>query len=497
MKENIILKMEHIRKEFPGVVALDDISLELREGETHALLGENGAGKSTLIKILAGIHSPDQGEIFINGQKVDIRGVQDAKKYKISVIHQELCLAANMTVAENIFLGRMDANKIGLVNDREMIRKAREIMERFGMEGILPTMKVAELTTAQQQMVEIAKALSLNARIIVMDEPTSSLAEKEVKKLFDFIEGLKKQNISIIYISHRLEEIFQMCDTITVIRDGQYVATVPVSEVDNERLMSMMVGREFKSIFPPKNFNIGNELLRVENLWRGDRLSGINFEVREKEILGFYGLVGSGRTEIMRMLFGIDAIADGRVFLEGKEVMIKTPRDAIDAGIVLAPESRKDEGLVLIQDIEYNITLAILKQVIHGIKLNRKVHDKLIEDYGKRLRIKTPSYKQRVINLSGGNQQKVVLAKWLATKPKVLILDEPTRGIDVGAKQEIYQLITELAQNGVGIILVSSELPEVVNLSHRVVVMREMKQAGILEQDDITQDKIIKYALEG
>lgn len=497
MKENIILKMKHIRKEFPGVVALDDISLELREGETHALLGENGAGKSTLIKILAGIHSPDKGEIFINGQKVDIRGVQDAKKYKISVIHQELCLAANMTVAENIFLGRMDANKIGLVNDREMIRKAREIMERFGMEGILPTMKVAELTTAQQQMVEIAKALSLNARIIVMDEPTSSLAEKEVKKLFDFIEGLKKQNISIIYISHRLEEIFQMCDTITVIRDGQYVATVPVSEVDNERLMSMMVGREFKSIFPPKNFNIGKGLLRVENLSRGDGLSGINFELREKEILGFYGLVGSGRTEIMRMLFGIDAIADGRIFLEEKEVIIKTPRDAIDAGIVLAPESRKDEGLVLIQDIEYNITLAILKQVIHGIKLNRKVHDKLIEDYGKRLRIKTPSYKQRVINLSGGNQQKVVLAKWLPTKPKVLILDEPTRGIDVGAKQEIYQLITELAQNGVGIILVSSELPEVVNLSHRVVVMREMKQAGILEQDDITQDKIIKYALEG
>lgn len=497
MKENIILKMEHIRKEFPGVVALDDISLELREGETHALLGENGAGKSTLIKILAGIHSPDQGEIFINGQKVDIKGVQDAKKYKISVIHQELCLAANMTVAENIFLGRMDANKIGLVNDREMIQKAREIMERFGMEGILPTMKVAELTTAQQQMVEIAKALSLNARIIVMDEPTSSLAEKEVKKLFDFIDGLKKQNISIIYISHRLEEIFQMCDTITVIRDGKYVATVPVSEVDNEGLMSMMVGREFKSIFPPKNFNIGNELLRVENLSRGDRLSGISFELKEKEILGFYGLVGSGRTEIMRMLFGIDAIAGGRVFLEGKEVIIKTPRDAIDAGIVLAPESRKDEGLVLIQDIEYNITLAILKQVIRGIKLNRKVHDKLIEDYGKRLRIKTPSYKQRVINLSGGNQQKVVLAKWLATKPKVLILDEPTRGIDVGAKQEIYQLITELAQNGVGIILVSSELPEVVNLSHRVVVMREMKQAGILEQDDITQDKIIKYALEG
>lgn len=497
MKENVILKMEHIRKEFPGVVALDDISLELREGETHALLGENGAGKSTLIKILAGIHSPDQGEIFINGQKVDIRGVQDAKRYKISVIHQELCLAANMTVAENIFLGRMDANKIGLVNDREMIRKAGEIIERFGMEGIRPTMKVAELTTAQQQMVEIAKALSLNARIIVMDEPTSSLAEKEVKKLFDFIEGLKKQNISIIYISHRLEEIFQMCDTITVIRDGQYVATVPVSEVDNEQLMSMMVGREFKSVFPPKNFNIGQELLRVENLSRGDRLNGINFELREKEILGFYGLVGSGRTEIMRMLFGIDAIVDGRVFLEGKEVVIKTPRDAIDAGIVLAPESRKDEGLVLIRDIEYNITLAILKQVIHGIKLNKKVHEKLIEDYGKRLRIKTPSYKQRVINLSGGNQQKVVLAKWLATKPKVLILDEPTRGIDVGAKQEIYQLITELAQSGVGIILVSSELPEVVNLSHRVVVMREMKQAGVLGQDDITQDKIIKYALEG
>lgn len=497
MTDKTILKMEHIRKEFPGVVALDDISFDLKEGEVHALLGENGAGKSTLIKVLAGIHKPEQGKIYINGEEAEISSVADAKKYKISVIHQELCLAPNMTVAENIFLGRMDTNKLGLVQDKTVIEKTREIMETFGLNNLAPTMLVQDLTTAQQQMVEIAKALSLDARIIVMDEPTSSLAEKEVRKLFEFIKVLKERNISIIYISHRLEEIFEMCDTITVIRDGQYVGSAPVEDTTREELMSMMVGREFKNVFPPKDLKHGKEVLRVEGLSGQNKLENIHFTLRENEILGFYGLVGSGRTEIMRMLFGVDKIETGKIILDGKEIKITCPRDAIEAGIALAPESRKEEGLVLIKDIDYNITLPILKNLIKGIKLDKKANDEIVESYGKRLRIKTPSYKQKVINLSGGNQQKVVLAKWLATKPRVLILDEPTRGIDVGAKQEIYQLITELAKTGVAILLVSSELPEIENLSHRIVIMREFKQVGLLEELDICQDTIIKYALEG
>lgn len=497
MTGKTILRMENIRKEFPGVVALDNISLDLKEGEIHALLGENGAGKSTLIKVLGGIHQPDQGSIYIDGQKVEIKGVQDAQNLGISIIHQELCLATNMTVAENIFLGRLDTNSFGMVKDKELIAKARQIMDTFGLDGISPTQKVGKLTTAQRQMVEIAKALSMDAKIIVMDEPTSSLSDKETQKLFDFIQVLKEKQISIIYISHRLEEIFKICDTITVIRDGQYVGSMAVKDTNNEQLMSMMVGREFKDVFPPKDWDQGKEIFRVENLSSPTKLKNINFALREKEVLGFYGLVGSGRTEIMRMIFGVDPIESGKIYLEGKELTVTTPKGAIDAGIALCPESRKEQGLVLIQDIDYNITISILKEILRGIKLDKNKNNEIVDGYCKKLRVKTPSYFQKVKNLSGGNQQKVVLAKWLATKPKVLILDEPTRGIDVGAKQEIYQLIKEMASTGIGVILVSSELPEIINLSHRVVIMREMQQVGILENEDINQETIIKNALGG
>lgn len=497
MTGKTILKMENIRKVFPGVVALDNISLDLKEGEIHALLGENGAGKSTLIKILGGIHQQDGGNIYIDGEKAEIKSVADAQRYRISVIHQELCLATNMTVAENIFLGRMETGCLGMVKDRKLNAQAREIMDAFGLDGIKPTQKVGKLTTAQQQMVEIAKALSMDARIIVMDEPTSSLSDKEVQKLFDFIRMLKEKNISIIYISHRLEEIFTICDTITVIRDGQYVASMNVEDTSNEQLMSMMVGREFRDVFPKKNWNQGREIFRVDHLSSPGKLKNISFELHEKEILGFYGLVGSGRTEIMRMIFGVDPIEDGKIYLEGQELHIGCPRDAIDAGIALCPESRKDEGLVLIQDIDYNMTLCVLNELIRGIRLNRKKNKEIVEGYCKKLSVKTPSYRQKIKNLSGGNQQKVVLGKWLATKPKVLILDEPTRGIDVGAKQEIYQLIKEMADSGIGVILISSELPEIIHMSHRVVVMQEMRQVGILEEQDIKQETIIRNALGG
>lgn len=497
MTNKTILKMEGIRKSFPGVLALSNISFELKEGEVHALLGENGAGKSTLIKILAGIHTPDSGKILLDGKEVAITNTHVARELGISVIHQELCLATNMTVADNIFLGRPIINKFGIVKDSGMIEETREIMDRFGLDQISPTTLVGNLTTAQQQMVEIAKALSLNARIIVMDEPTSSLSDKEAGKLFDFIKSLKEKNISIIYISHKLEEIFKICDSITVIRDGEYVGDTKVTETTKEKLMSMMVGRELSDVYPKKNNQFGDVILRVENLCRNEKLKDVSFEVREKEILGFYGLVGSGRTEIMRLLFGIDPIKSGKIYLEGKEISIKCPQDAIEAGIVLAPENRKEEGLILIKDIDYNITLSILKKLIHGIHLNKAENDRIVNEYGTRLRIKTPSYKQNVINLSGGNQQKVVLAKWLATEPKVLILDEPTRGIDVGAKQEIYQLIHELALTGVSILLISSELPEIVYLSNRVMIMRDFKHVATIEENEITQENIIKLALEG
>lgn len=497
MDGNTILKMENIHKEFPGVVALDNINFDLKKGEIHALLGENGAGKSTLIKILGGIYQPDGGDIYVENQKVKIEAVQDARKLGISVIHQELCLAENMTVTENIFLGRMEKNSLGLVRDKCMNDKARNIMQTFGLEDIEPTIKVGKLTTAQQQMVEIAKALSMEAKIIVMDEPTSSLSEKEVEKLFDFIHVLKEKEISIIYISHRLEEIYKICDVITVIRDGKYIASMPVKGTSEDTLMSLMVGRDLSDVYPERSWNQGKTIFAVKNLSGSGKIKNVNFELHEKEILGFYGLVGSGRTEVMRMLFGVDPIETGEICMDGKALQIHCPEDAIKAGIALSPESRKDQGLVLIQNIDYNVTISIIKELIRGFHLDKKKNDQIVRDYCTRLRVKTPSYEQKVKNLSGGNQQKVVLAKWLATKPKVLILDEPTRGIDVGAKQEIYHLIKELSETGIGVLFISSELPEIVQLSHRVVVMREGEQVVILGKDHIDQEEIIKYVMGG
>ena len=497
MDGNTILKMENIHKEFPGVVALDNINFDLKKGEIHALLGENGAGKSTLIKILGGIYQPDGGDIYVENQKVKIEAVQDARKLGISVIHQELCLAENMTVTENIFLGRMEKNSLGLVRDKCMNDKARNIMQTFGLEDIEPTIKVGKLTTAQQQMVEIAKALSMEAKIIVMDEPTSSLSEKEVEKLFDFIHVLKEREISIIYISHRLEEIYKICDVITVIRDGKYIASMPVKGTSEDTLMSLMVGRDLSDVYPERSWNQGKTIFAVKNLSGSGKIKNVNFELHEKEILGFYGLVGSGRTEVMRMLFGVDPIETGEICMDGKVLQIHCPEDAIKAGIALSPESRKDQGLVLIQNIDYNVTISIIKELIRGFRLDKKKNDQIVRDYCTRLRVKTPSYEQKVKNLSGGNQQKVVLAKWLATKPKVLILDEPTRGIDVGAKQEIYHLIKELSETGIGVLFISSELPEIVQLSHRVVVMREGEQVVILGKDHIDQEEIIKYVMGG
>lgn len=493
-----ILEMKNISKQFSGVKALDKIQFDLKKGEIHSLLGENGAGKSTMIKILAGIHTPTEGQIFIDNREVKIERVSDAKALGISVIHQELSLVPFLSVAENIFLGRMPSTKIGFVNDRKLEKDAYEILKRLGVQDVINVHDYpADLTVAQQQMVEIARALSVDSRILIMDEPTASLTERETVQLLDFIRMLRDQGVAIIYISHRMDEVFQISDRITVFRDGQYIATKNIDEVNYDDVIRLMVGREMKDVYPKVKLSVGKELLRVEHLDDGKFLKDISFVLHQGEILGFYGLVGSGRTEIMRYLFGVDKGAVFKVYLEENEIKITAPKDAINAGIILAPESRKEQGLVLIQDIQFNTVLAILDRIIHGIRTDKKTESEIVKEYMDKLHTKATSASHITAQLSGGNQQKVVLAKCLAAAPKVLILDEPTRGIDVGAKFEIYKLITQLAEEGVGIIFISSELPEILNLSTRVITMHEGKKTGELNKEELSEELILKYATGG
>lgn len=496
-EKKTILEMNHISKEFSGVKALNDIHFDLREGEIHALVGENGAGKSTMIKMLAGIHEPTAGEIRIDGNPVQIKTVAESKDLRIAVIHQELSLVPYMTVAENIFLGRMPETKMGFVDDRKLHEDAYHVLETLGLEKIIDThVWASTLTVAQQQMVEIARAISMDSRILIMDEPTASLTTREISLLLDFIMKLRDKGLAIIYISHRMDEIFKISDRITVFRDGQYITTQDTANVTYDDIVKQMVGRDMKDVYPPVDNTVGEELMRVEGLCSGF-VQDVSFTLHKGEILGFYGLVGSGRTESMRAIFGIDQKSAGKVFLEGKELDIKLPRDAIDAGIALAPENRKEQGLVLIQDIKYNTILTVLDEVIHGLKTDYAKEDQIVNDYMDRLKIKANGPEHIVQQLSGGNQQKVVLAKWLATNPKVLILDEPTRGIDVGAKFEIYKLIVELAKLGVGIIFISSEMPEVINLSNRAYIMREGRIMGQLSREELKEERVITLAMGG
>lgn len=493
-----ILEMKNISKDFSGVKALDKIQFDLRRGEIHSLLGENGAGKSTMIKILAGIHTPTEGQIFINGKEVKIEKVSDAKALGISVIHQELSLVPYLSVAENIYLGRMPSTKIGFVDDKKLAEDAHKVLERLGVQDVIDVHSYpADLTVAQQQMVEIARALSVDSKILIMDEPTASLTERETAQLLDFVKMLRDQGVAIIYISHRMDEVFQISDRITVLRDGQYIATKNMDEISYDDVIRLMVGREMKDVYPEVDLKRGKELLRVEHLEDGKFLKDISFELHQGEILGFYGLVGSGRTEIMRYLFGVDKGASFKVYLEGEEIKILKPKDAINAGIMLAPESRKEQGLVLIQDIRFNTVLSILDRIIHGVRTEKKLEDEIVNEYMNKLHTKATSPSHITGQLSGGNQQKVVLAKCLAAKPKVLILDEPTRGIDVGAKFEIYKLITQLAEEGVGIIFISSELPEILNLSTRVITMHEGEKTGELEKQELSEELVLKYATGG
>ncbi len=495
--QNTILKMTGIKKSYEFVEVLHGVDFELEKAEVHALVGENGAGKSTLMKILGGITKADEGEILIDNSPVEINSIADAERLGISIIHQELSLVPYMTVAENIFLGHMPMKSI-FVDDALMDARAREVLDAMGMEQINTWQKCSELTVAQQQMVEIARALLAKTRIIVMDEPTASLTARETERLFEFVERYKREGISIIYISHKMDEIFRITDKITVLRDGNFIGTRKTAEVEYDELVSMMVGREYSTSFPRSNYNgKGEEALKVENLSGGNLFQDINFCVHKGEILGFYGLVGSGRTEVMRAIFGVDKATDGNIYVMGEKINVKKPKDAIKSGIALVPESRKEHGLIVEQTIRFNTMLAILDKFIKGINIDHNFEDSTLNNYINMLSIKLKSVDQAAKNLSGGNQQKVVLAKWLASEPKIIIFDEPTRGIDVGAKHEIYKLITELADKGLAVIFISSELPEIIGLSDNLIVFREGKQSAFLSGDEIQGDTIIKYAMRG
>lgn len=494
--EQIVLEMKNIDKSFGGTHALNGINFQLKKGEVHALLGENGAGKSTLIKTLGGIHRPDSGTILIDGREVSMTDIHEAQAYGIGIIHQEIVLVPYLTVAENIFLGREITNRLGFKDMYEMNKRAEEMVATLGLD-IDVTTPVKNLTIAQQQMVEIVKASSFNVQILVMDEPTSSLSDEEVDKLFETIERLKSKGVSIIYISHRMEELFKITDRVTVIRDGTYVGTVNTKETSHDNLVAMMVGRKLENYYTRDFLKQSEEVVRVEGLSKKGVFDNISFSVKKGEILGFAGLVGAGRSEIMMSLFAADSYDSGDIYLYGKQVKFKNCRQAIDNGIAMVPEDRKLQGLTLVNSVEFNTSLAALKFIMNGVLISSSKKEKLVFEYIKDLNIKTASKDISVSSLSGGNQQKVVLAKWLATKPKLLILDEPTRGVDVGAKSEIYAIINELAKAGLAIIMVSSDLPEIINMCDRVCVIREGIMAGEVDHASISQENIMKFATGG
>lgn len=493
MSKTPILQMKGISKRFPGVQALEQVDFDVYPGEVHALVGENGAGKSTLMKILSGIYPKDAGLIILNGNEVEFNDPIEAQKYGISVIYQEFDLAQNLTVAENILLCREPANSLGLIKRREFNRIARESLDKLGI-AVNPNTLVSHLKVAERQMVAIVKALSFNAKIIVMDEPTSALSEHEIELLFAIIENLRSRDVAVIYISHRLQEITKIADRVTVLRDGRLVGCVQTAEVTTDQIVAMMVGRELKDFFRKEEVQIRDVVLEVEHLEQEGVVHDVSFQLRAGEILGFAGLVGARRTETARLIFGLDQRDSGDIFLNGKLVDIKTPDDAIALGVAYVPEDRKTQGLILSWTLAENTTLPRLSEVSRRGFIDFRAEAAVAQKYVTSLDIKTPSVQQQVMYLSGGNQQKVVIAKWLMTNPKVLILDEPTRGIDVGAKSEIYALMSQLAKQGLGIILISSELPEILGMSDRIIVMREGYVTGELLRDEATEEKVMLYA---
>lgn len=492
-----VLSLRHIGKSFPGVRALDDVSIDFCVGEVHGIVGENGAGKSTLMKILSGVYSLDEGEIYFDGEKAFIKNPKDAQMKGQSIIFQEFNLVNALSIAENIFLDRL-ANKSGTWIDWERINsEADELLRQVGCDKSATTL-VSELSVAQKQLVEIAKAISFHSRIVIMDEPTAALTTKEVENLFRIVENLKAKGTTIIYISHKLEEIFTLCDRVTVMRDGCVISTRPISEVTRSEMIKEMVGREMNQEYPrreKKNFEDASVVLNVQNLTRKGVFEDISFALHKGEVLGIAGLVGSGRTEILRAIFGADPVDDGTICINGEPVHIKNPKDAIRNGIAFLTEDRKQQGLLLQLQIDKNISAANLNEISRYGFLNFQKEKTVAQQFVERIRIKTPSIKQKALFLSGGNQQKVVFSKWLFTDSDILMLDEPTRGIDVGAKVEIYNIINDLAAEDKSIILVSSDLPELLAMSDRLIVVYDGKVKGELRGEGITADHVMSMIL--
>ena len=486
-----ILRVENIHKHFPGVHALKGVTLEFFPGEVHAVVGENGAGKSTLMKIIAGVYRQDKGKIIYEDVERHWRHPSEPLNNGIVTIFQELSIMWNLSVAENIFLGN-EPRKGPFMRFGKLYSDASEFLRDFGL-NISPTEKLGNYPIAIQQMIEIARAIYREAKVIIMDEPTSSLTRKEVGKLFEVIRNLKEKGVSIIFISHRLEEVFEIADKISVLRDGELIGTDMVGNLTKDKVVEMMVGRKIEKYYTHLEHEIKDVVLRVEGL-SGDGFDDVNFELRRGEILGFAGLVGAGRTEVMETIFGFRKKKKGKIFVEGEEVEINHPLDAIRRGIGMVPEDRKLAGLILIMSVRENVTLPSLDNIRIGPFINFKAEREITRWAIETFDIRTPDMERKVLYLSGGNQQKVVLAKWLALKPKILILDEPTRGIDVGAKAEIYRIIAELAKSGVGVIMISSELPEILQMSDRVVVMSYGKLAGVVPKEELSQEKIMRLA---
>jgi ribose transport system ATP-binding protein len=501
-KDSVVLEARDITKTFPGVKALDNVSFQTHRGKVNALVGENGAGKSTLVKILSGVYGEYEGKILLEGEEVSFANPRQAQNGGVTIIHQELNLIPHLSVAENVFLGREFTNRLGLIDYGRMHAETESILRQLNL-NIAPSRRTCDLRVGQQQIVEIAKAISFDARVIIMDEPTSAISEREVQVLFGLVRSLKEHGVGIVYITHKLDEVFQIADRATVMRDGRVVGSCLPEKVGHDDIVRMMVGRDIKDFFVKSHARKQQELLTVHDICldhptrTGDYLvDHVSFAVNRGEVLGIFGLMGAGRTELLETIFGVHPQrSSGRIRLQGQQVGIKSPWDAIDCGIGLVPEDRKEQGLVLLMSVRANISLANLKLTERFSLLSSRLEKRLAGDYITRLKIKTASTGQRAEDLSGGNQQKVVIAKWLATEPKVLLLDEPTRGIDVNAKNEIYRLIGELAEAGLGIVVVSSELPEIMAICDRIIVLSEARKTAEFARSEATEELIMKAAI--
>ncbi|MEH7127489.1 sugar ABC transporter ATP-binding protein [Neobacillus drentensis] len=492
-----VIEMKGISKAFSGNRVLDQVDFQLLRGEIHALMGENGAGKSTLIKILTGIYERDAGKVFIKGKEVHFKNPKEAEQMGIAVIHQELNIIPYLTVYENMFLGKeLTVGRFGITRDKEMKKKTKEYLDRLGIE-IDPNTEAGNLSVGQQQMIEIARAVAANTEVLIMDEPTAALTDREIEALFKVIDSLKKQGVGIVYISHRMEEIFQICDRISVLRDGQFIDSKEVAKTNFDEIVKLMVGRQLGERFPERNTKIGQERFKVENLTSKGSFENISFSVHQGEIVGVAGLMGAGRSEIMQAIFGYRALDGGKMFIDGKEVTIKSPYEAITAGIAFVTEDRKSQGLILDLSVRENLSITTLDKISNKSVVSSKTEISLVNEMIEKLHVKTSGREISVKSLSGGNQQKIVIGKWLGIHPKILILDEPTRGVDVGAKKEIYQLMNDLTKQGVSIIMVSSELPEILGMSDRVLVIHEGKLANVLNKSEATQENIMQSATGG